>query len=405
VAAPAVVHVLEAVRGGTSRHLVDLVRAVPGWSHHVVVPPSDRVASTSGAVVDGAALLALAETGATVHRLDMRRSPLRPANAAAAAGLRRLLVRLGPDVVHGHSSVGGALARIAAAGTGVPAVYTPNGVAAGRAALAVERALGPLTAALIAVSESEAAMVRRTHLVSARRVRVVPNGIDLRPAPPDDRDLRSLVGVGPGVPLVGTVARLVAQKAPVDFVGVCAAVAERRPDVHFLLVGMGPLQPDVDAAVAAAGLGPRWHQIGHLPGAAGLLGQLDVFVLVSAFEGGPYTPLEAMHAGTPCVLSDVVGNADAVVDGVTGVLRPFGATAATGAAVVDLLADPARRDRMVADATARLHAVFDARLMGERVAAVYAEVAATRRRTRRLPRPAATSSAKSPEEQASTYSS
>jgi glycosyltransferase involved in cell wall biosynthesis len=378
VPAPVVVHVLEAVRGGTSRHLVDLAAGIRGWQQHVVVPPSGRTASSSGSVVDEDAIAALQRLGATIHRVDMRRNPAHPVNVAAVVRLRRLLRRVDAAVVHGHSSVGGAIARLAAAGTGIPAVYTPNGVAVGTAASAVEATLGPLTAALVAVSTSEAELVRRRHLVAPSRVHVVPNGIDLSPAAPDPRDLRSLLGLPGDAALVGTVARLVAQKAPVDFVRVCAAVARHAPGTHFVLVGMGPLQDEVDAAVIDAGLGPNWHQLHHVPHVSSLLGQLDVFVLVSAFEGGPYTPLEAMLAGTPVVLSDVVGNADAVVDGVTGLLRPFGATEETGAAVVRLLADPGLRRRLVDAATKRLHAEFDARLMGDRVPALYERVRAER---------------------------
>ncbi|MHB1533935.1 MAG: glycosyltransferase family 4 protein [Acidimicrobiales bacterium] len=376
---PPVLHVLEALRGGTARHVVDAVRATAGFRHHVAVPPSRRRAESSGAPLDEGSRQDLVDAGAKLHMIDMRRSPVHPANAMASAQIRRLSRHIEAVVLHGHSSVGGALARLAATGTGLPAIYTPNGLAAGGLALGVERILGPLTARLIAVSESEADQARRLRLIPPDRLVVIPNGIDLTSARPDRdleqcRDLRSEFGLAPGTPLVGTVARLVAQKSPEDFVAACAAVAGLRPDVHFLLIGMGPLQPAVDGAIRGAGIGDRFHQIRHLPGAAAVLGQLDVFVLASRFEGAPYTPLEAMRAGVPVVLSDVVGNRDAVLPGRTGELVPFARPDLMGAAVAALLASPARQAALVAAARVRLAERFDIRRMGAALGALYDEV-------------------------------
>ena len=366
-----VLHVLEAIRGGTSRHLVDLVRATPVVAHHVAIPRSGRAADESGAVVDEAALDALIRAGAVLHPVEMRRTPAHPANLSAAWALRRLVRIVRPDVVHGHSAVGGALARIAAAGTQTPVFYTPNGVAPGRMSLAVERLLGRFTDRLIAVSPSEAELAAKQKLIRPERVAVVPNGIELdRPVGPAV-NLRALAGIPEGAVVVGTVARLVPQKAPVLFVEVCAEVAKTCPDVHFLLIGLGPLQAAVDEAVTSSGLGPHWHQIPHLPDAAAVLDQLDVFALFSAFEGGPYTPLEAMRVGTPVVLTDVVGNRDVVEPGVSGLVGPFGDVAALAAAVTRLVADSGYRDAVGEAGRRRLEGQFDARVMGARLEELY----------------------------------
>lgn len=364
-----VLHVLEALEGGTARHLVDLVRHASGVEHHCAVP-AER---TSG-VTDHLAADRIREAGGTVHVVAMDRRPLRAGNVVAQRELRRRLLSTGADVVHGHSSIGGALARTAAAGTGVPVVYTPNGLATGRAALAVEHLLGRRTRALIAVSESEADVVRRLRLVDERRLHVVRNGIELEPPPPIQPSLRTRLAIAETAPLVGTVARLVPQKAPEVFVRACGAVAAERPDAHFVLVGAGPLQPTLDAAVEAAGIADRFHQVPELPGAAGALHELDAFVLHSRFEGGPYAVLEAMRSGVPVVVSDVVGNRDAVVAGETGHVVPFGDVAATARAVASLLADPAGTAGLVESARRRLAEHFDVRRMAVETVAVYHHV-------------------------------
>jgi glycosyltransferase involved in cell wall biosynthesis len=366
-----VLHVLEALEGGTARHLVDLVRHADGVEHHAAIP-TER---TSG-VTDRLAAGQIREAGGTVHVVPMDRRPLRAGNATAQRSLRRLVFATGADVVHGHSSIGGALARVATAGTRVPVVYTPNGLATSRAALAVEHLLGRRTRALIAVSDSEADLVRRLGLVDEGRLHLVRNGIELEPPPPLDPTLRHRLGLDPATPVVGTIARLVPQKAPALFVQTCAAVAQARPDARFVLIGAGPLQAELDAALARTGLGARFHHLPELPGAARALGELDVFVLHSRFEGGPYTVLEAMRAGVPVVVSDVVGNRDAVDPAGSGRVVPFGDVAATADAVTSLLDDPVAGAALAEAARRRLAERFDVRRMGAETVTVYRSVLA-----------------------------
>lgn len=397
---PTVLHVSEAAGTGVLRHLCDLTGATPGIDHHAVLPQR-RAGSRSGAAYDHRSVEQMERAGVAMHVVDMRRSASAPRNLLAAARVRALVHRVRPDVVHGHSSVGGAVARLAAAGTGVPVVYTPHAMASRRGYLAIERALAPLSSRVVAVSESEADRAVAARLAAPGKLAVIPNGIHLADPGPGP-DLRAELGLPPGTPLVGTVARLVAQKAPEAFVAVCKKVAARDPSVHFLLVGMGPLQERLDRAVGRGELSRRWHQIPHLDHAAAVLAQLDVFVLGSRFEGGPYTPLEAMRAGTPVVLSDVVGNRDVVEDGVSGFLLPFGDAAGMADATARLLCDAELRRRVTSAARARLEARFDVAVMGARLSRLYEELAlASRRSTLRLPQAIAGSSLHIPEATAS----
>jgi glycosyltransferase involved in cell wall biosynthesis len=360
-------HVLEALEGGTSRHLVDVVRHAQGTTHVTVVPPR-RV----GGLTDPTALDRLRAADADVRLVEMHRAPWAPANARALREVRRTITRLRPDVVHGHSSIGGLIARVASTGTGIPTVYTPNGITQSRVGLVVERALRRRTDVFVAVSPSEADLARQLH-VDGREVLVIPNGIELE-QPSAPLDLRDALGLESGVPLVGTISRLVPQKAPEDFVVACSVVASRLPDVRFVLIGGGALEAEVEAAVDRVHLRDRFHRIAELPGAAGVLGQLDVFCLSSRFEGGPYAPLEAMRAGTAVALTDVVGSRDVVEHGVTGLIVPPGDPVALGGAIADLLEDPASRHRMAQAGHEQVAARYDVRAMGRALDELYARL-------------------------------
>jgi glycosyltransferase involved in cell wall biosynthesis len=141
-----VLHVSEALGGGITSSLLAMVEATPEIDHHLIARP--RTAHDTGADLEAAF--------ATVHLL-----PGRP--AAAVRALRGLARELFPDIVHAHSSVAGAVARVAGLDR-VRVVYSPHCFAFERRDLSgwqrrlfegVERSLAPRTDLLLAVSPSE----------------------------------------------------------------------------------------------------------------------------------------------------------------------------------------------------------------------------------------------------------
>jgi glycosyltransferase involved in cell wall biosynthesis len=366
---PKVVHVLEAFAGGTERHLLDLVEYVPGFEHVLAVPSRHLGRSTARAVEIARAL------GATVELIEMCRAPSPVQNASAIRSLRALLRRIRPAVVHGHSSIGGAVSRVAAVGHEVPVVYTPNCISRSPWALAVERALGPRTDRLIAVSAGEAEFALRKRLIPPGRLTVIPNGITLEQPERLSPSLRELLGVAVDTPLVGCLGRLTEQKAPEVYIAACGIAGERLPEAHFFLVGNGAQRARAERALAATRLNGRFHWLEELPGAAGGFGEMDLYVLASRFEGGPYTPLEAMRARTPVIVTDVAGNRDTIEHGACGLVVPADDPPALGKAIVELMNDPPRRSAFARAGADRVAARFDVRTMGEQTGRVYEEVA------------------------------
>lgn len=364
-----VLHVVEAVEGGVARHVVDLVRHVDA-QHHVVMP-AERV----GGYTDRAARGAIETAGGKVSLVPMRRSAIDPRNAWATARVRGLIASWRADVVHGHSSIGGAAARLGAARTGVARVYTPNGLAQDPFAVRVERFLGRFTDRFVAVSESEAELAAELRLADPATIEVVPNGIELEPIPSSALDLRHELGLPADTPVVATIARLVPQKAPEIYVRACARVARALPEPHFLMIGQGPLANLVGREVAASGLEDRWHQWPGFPDAASLMPQFDVFVQASRFEGAPYAPLEAMRTGTPVIVSDVVGNRDTVEHGSSGLVIPADDPVALADAITGLLSDADARDRLAEGGRRRVAERFDLRMTSERMRELYERVA------------------------------
>ncbi|MBA3654355.1 MAG: glycosyltransferase [Actinobacteria bacterium] len=361
-----ILHVLEALEGGTALHVQTLADGQLAAGHAVgVAVPVVRAWGGTDDVAPG-----LEDAGAAVFRIAMHRTAPHPRNAGAALRLGRLVRRWHPDVIHSHSTAAGVIARVVATPFRVPIVHTPNGVhfsdfeptREARLAQAVERAMAPLTRVVIAASASEADVLARVYPMS--KVRVIPNAIAVGPAPPTLPERFRAVAVN----------RFVYQKSPEQVVRVMAALRARVPDAEAVLVGYGALEPQVRALVAALDPG---IVVERGDGAAAIA-RASALVLASRWEGAPYVLLEAMNLGRPTVASDVVGSRDTVVHGETGFLFPWNDPGAGGQRLAELATDSERVRHMGAAARRRLERHYAIEGMVNAVVDVYERAVSSR---------------------------
>lgn len=362
-----VLQVVQPPDGGVAEHVLWLASGLlaRGWDVAVATGPDSRIAEP------------LARAGVDVHVLPLRRAP-GPGDLAAARALRALDRRLGPDIVHAHSSKAGVLAR-AALPRPSRTVYTPNclafltGEGRGRQALyrVAEQALVLRSGAIIAVCEWERRETQRALRGSAKRLHIVHNGVPVaEPQPPDPR----MTAFADGRPLAGLVAVLRAQKDPLLLVRAAARMA---PDAgRIAIVGDGPLRDAVAREIDRLGVGDRVGLFAYCGTMGPHLAALDALVLPSAWEAFPIAILEAMQAGLPIVATSVGGVPEAVTDGVSGRLVPAGDADALAGALSELLPDPAARARMGAAGAAMVRQRFALEPMIDATVAIYDTLAA-----------------------------
>lgn len=300
--------ILEPGGGGSGRHFLDLCRAMQHRGHSVTAIYSPvRAEPTFVAELEGMGL-------DTVHAIGMKRE-LGPADLTAWLDIRRFIATHGPfDLIHGHSSKAGALARLRLPGSKTPVLYTPHafrtmdpslGAKPRLAFGSIERLLGTFFCdRVICVSRDE-----YDHAVSIgiprRRLRVVYNGV-ARPPVGQREAIRSRFGIGADDILFGFVGRLSAQKAPERLVAAFARVAASLPSAKLLMIGSGELEPEIRRRMADAGLGDRAHLDGSIPGPVAM-DAFDVVVMPSRYEAMSYVMLEAASAAKPLILTDVGG--------------------------------------------------------------------------------------------------
>jgi glycosyltransferase involved in cell wall biosynthesis len=105
---------------------------------------------------------------------------------------------------------------------------------------------------------------------------------------------------------------------------------------------------------------------------------LDVYVLPSHVEGMSMGLIEAMAAGRPIVATDAGGNAENVIDGVSGLIVPPRAPDRLADAILTLLKDPERARAMGAAAQRRAREHFTVDVMVQRLERLYRECLAAR---------------------------
>jgi sugar transferase (PEP-CTERM/EpsH1 system associated) len=260
----------------------------------------------------------------------------------------RLVRRERPRVVQTHHLTPLIYAAIAARAAGARVVHVEHEqFSIGRpAALGRLRRLTRLCDRVVAAGSGVARFLVERAAVTAARVAVIRNGVDVRVCAPAVRVPRAAFGLAEGEPLIGHVARLEAEKDQATLLRAFQVLARRRPSLRLVVVGKGSLEPELRAQAASLGVAGQVTFLGARSDVPALLPHVDVFALSSVREGLPLTVLEAMACGRPVVATAVGEVPDAIVPGVTGLLVPPGDAGALAAALSEVLDDRARAGAM-----------------------------------------------------------
>lgn len=210
--------------------------------------------------------------------------------------------------------------------------------------------------AVIANSRYTAALVERLLPGVARRIVVLPMGVD--PATPADPErigaLRRRYGLGSG-PVLLSVSRLVAMKGQDVVIAALPGLLARFPDLAYLIVGRGPHRGSLEDQARRQGVQERVIFAGAVDRAdlAAHFGLATLFVQLSratgeydGLEGFGLAFLEAASHGVPGIGGRTGGVPEAILEGESGLLVAPDDPAAFAAAAARLLFDPAEMRRM-----------------------------------------------------------
>jgi glycosyltransferase involved in cell wall biosynthesis len=331
--------------------------------------------------------------GDAFHQDDLLARTVRPLDDLAsvrsvATLLRRLRAAGGTMIVHTHSSKAGIVGRWAgwAAGAEIR-VHSIHGFGfhpwqrwpTRKVFQAAEQLTAPITHAYCPVSEANRRVAERLGLLRGNKPAIVlPAAIDVEQYEPrqgEGGEIREELGLAPSTPLVGMVACLKPQKAPLDFVKVAARVRAAFPAAHFFVAGDGILRAEMEAEIERLEVGDRFHLLGWRRDVRALLGAADLLVLTSLWEGLPRVALQAMAAAKPVVATRVDGTPEAIEEGRTGFLLDPHDVEGFANRIGQLIASPGLA-REMGDAGRRRVEDFGVPAMLEKLGALYEQLLA-----------------------------
>ncbi|OAI41815.1 hypothetical protein AYO38_03435 [bacterium SCGC AG-212-C10] len=158
--------------------------------------------------------------------------------------------------------------------------------------------------------------------------------------PGDSAAARRALGVPGDGTVIGVVSRLAeARKGIHHFLDMAGDVAASIPEARFLIVGDGPLRSALEQQAERLGIRNLVTFAGEQEDVPRALRAMDIFVLPSLQEGGPYTLLEALAAGVPVVTTPVGLAPELLADGETALVVPPADPGALARAVIRLASD------------------------------------------------------------------
>ncbi|MDR3635932.1 MAG: glycosyltransferase [Isosphaeraceae bacterium] len=227
----------------------------------------------------------------------------------------------------------------------------------------------------------------RRGAVPAFKMSVVPNGIECdryRPDPEARARLRHAFEVDDRFVWLA-VGRLETQKAYPTMLHAFARLGDGRRTL--LVCGKGSRRDELAALVDALGIGDRVQFLGLRDDIPSLLSVADGFCLSSDLEGLPLVLLQASAAALPIVATDVGGNGEVVVDGVSGYLCAAGDPGAFAENLARVEALPAsERAALGLAGQDRVRGQFEAERVFDRWEMLYRELLAHEGGAARWPR-------------------
>ena len=190
--------------------------------------------------------------------------------------------------------------------------------------------------------------------------------------------VRDEFGISGSSPVVSFIGSLGPRKGTHFFVQAAAQILRSHPNTTFLVLGIAPrgsvYEKRVHNLVAELDLGEKVIFAGQRKDLFDVLDAIDILVVPSLQEPFPWIILEGMAMGKPVVASDVGGIAEAVLDGVTGILVPAADSGAISSAVVSLLGDRDKAISMGQRGRERVLTLFPQDLYVRNMEKVYSEV-------------------------------
>lgn len=253
--------------------------------------------------------------------------------------IRRQLKKLKPDTVLSFGEWFNAYVIISTRFLGIPVFVTDRMGPMLNLGILIETARKIMyrfaTGIIAQTSIAKKILYKKT---GAKNIKVIPNALNVIDTATDEKKKQ-----------IVTVGRLSREKGHSVLIKAFAALKDTDWTLH--IVGDGNERPNLEILGSELGVSNRVHFYGHLKNFNTILGESDIFVLPSLYEGFPNALIEAMSVPLACISSDcIAGPSDIIQHGDNGFLFEPGNAKSLTELIGELIRNPEVRNNLARNA-------------------------------------------------------
>lgn len=284
-----------------------------------------------------------------------------PKTIASAKDIRKLIKKYNPDIVYAHSSIAGAVTRLANIGLKPKCVYNPHGWSFNMQSskqpiyVALEKVMSHFCNKIVCISNAEKNSALKNKVCKEDKLQVIFNGIEVDRKP---KKTRKELGIPEDAFVVGMVGRICKQKAPDTFI----KMAEHIKDAYFVIVGdvlEGKSEERKEIEELAVKYNANLKITGWVDNVLDYIGTFDVACLLSRWEGFGLALPEYMLCGKPIVANNVDAIPNIVQHEKNGLLVEVDDYESAAKAVMRIREDENLREKLINNAKKDVFEKYD----------------------------------------------
>ncbi len=237
--------------------------------------------------------------------------------------LAKLMRENNIQILHTHLFSAGLWGRLAALIGGRPKIITTEHTTTdwekSLKKTVANRLLNPITARIVAVTDTVGKTVADVQKVVPGQVIIIPNGIKIEnfSANKTTKHKTILPGSKPRIAIISSLTPVKRHDLLFTALKVCS---KQIPTISCCVIGDGPERAGLEQMARDLGIANFVFFLGNRNDVNEILRGVDIVVSTSDYEGLPMNLLEAMAAGVPVVATDAGGSKDLIDSGKTGIL-------------------------------------------------------------------------------------
>jgi sugar transferase (PEP-CTERM/EpsH1 system associated) len=289
--------------------------------------------------------------------------------------LIKIIKKHGIQLVHTHNSGPMFYGGIAGFLSGIPVIHTRHGRNDVRNETLINWISSIFANKIITVSRDSADLCRKELKISPRKIETIWNGVDTEIFKPalNKGSLRKELSVNDNSFVIGCVARLSPEKDHATLLKAVKILKDRNRNVSLVIAGGGVLDFKLKELSRELGVETEVRFLGLRSDITHILMALDVFVLSSLTEGIPLSILEAQACGIPVIATDVGGNSEVVLAGISGFLVATQHPCLIAEKIEQLIDNPTMAKTMGEMGRKRIEDEFSLRESSKKYVSVYCE--------------------------------